>query len=475
MVVERQPESPAPSVSRRVRGSMLSSAASLLSSLGSYALISRCVGPAEYGRAAVILSLWGLCTTATDWCGGVMMRYGPVELARQRSLRLTLSTRLLFAVPALALLVPGAPLYFVHQRGGSARLGWLMAAFLVASAALGIAQWCAIAAQRFAPLTLANTLVRAMPMLVIALLWSAHRPVVAEALVVATVAGAALGATVLFSALWPLLGIVRPDRALLASMWRYSLPSLVAAPSLAAMTYVDPLILQRSVSHADVGRYQLAYLTVTAFGMAGASLNSVLSPELVGARERGDERAVERYRSVTQPRLAVSLGLCACAVACVMAPLVRALLPSAWAGAAGPAAILTVAGALMLGVWSFHPLVTVSDSVWALELATILSAITNVGLDLWLAPRAGVTGVALANVAAWGVQLVALALLLHRRIGARRLTLLLVPCAVIVLVIVAAGPGWARLVAAVALLGAGAAFHRAQARAALTTAPASAR
>lgn len=460
---ERQPTAPRASVLGRVRGSVLSSAAGLAASLGSYALVSRHVAPAEYGRASVILSIWGLFTVATEWCAPVLMRYGPVELTRHGSLRVTLSTRLVFALPALALVVPLAPLYFVHARVWPPSLAWGLGVYLVASLALGAAQGCAIAAQRFGPLALANALVRAAPMLLIAGAWALGRDVTAEALVFVAVAGAGGGALLLFAALGSAVGVARPERALLGQMWRYALPSLVAAPSLAAITYVDPIILQRSVSHADIGRYQLAYLTVTLFGAAGASVNSVLSPELVAARVRGDELAVERYRRVLQPRLGLELGLCACAAACVAAPLVRLLLPAAWAAAASPVAVLTVAGALMLGVWSFHPLVTVTDSVWSLQLATILGAVTNVGLDLVLAPRAGVVGVALANVAAWAMHLLVLGLGLHRRVGARRVALALVPCAAVVLPVVMLAPGWARAVTAAALLAAAAAL-RARAR-----------
>ena len=455
-----QPERPAPtaSVLGRVRGSVLSSAIGLLASFGSYACVSRFVTPAEYGRASVILSIWGLFTVATEWCAPVLMRYGPVELARSGSLRTTLSTRLIFALPPLVLLVPSVPWYLLVVRGWPPALAWGTSAFLVVSAALGAAQSCAVAAQRFGALALANAVARAAPVLLIVGALIVGRAVRAEGLVFAALIGAAVGAVLLFAALSRLVGAARPDRALLAKMWRYSLPGLVAAPSLAAITFVDPIILQHSVSHAEIGRYQLAYLTVTLFGAAGGSVNSVLSPELVAARERGEELAIERYRRVTQPRLALELGLVACAAACVAAPLVRLVLPPAWAGAADPVAILTVAGALMLGVWSLHPLVTVTDSVWSLEAATILGAVTNVALDLWLAPRAGVRGVALANVASWSVQLTVLALLLHRLIGARRVAVALVPCAVAVLAVVVAAPGRARALTAVLLVAVAAAL-----------------
>jgi len=78
-----------------------------------------------------------------------------------------------------------------------------------------------------------------------------------------------------------------------------------------------------------------------------------------------------------------------------------------------------------------------------MQTASILSAAVNVGLDFAWAPRWGAAGVATANVAAWSVYLVALALLLHRRIGARRLALvpLLVAVAVVLPIVVVMGRG----------------------------------
>ena len=411
----------APSSIRRIVDSFVNGVTSLGVSLGAYVVLGRFVSPAEYGRASVILAMWGLCATTVDWCGNMMMRFGPVELGRANTLRVTVATRLVFATP-LALTVVGAPLYFGLVRGWSWPLLVLTVLYLVSAAAFGVAHWSAVAAQRFRPLTIANALIRAMPPVTILTLVAVGRRPGAEALATAAVVGMTLGALVLIVPLRSLFGWARPDRELLRAMWRYCLPSLIAAPAAAAMNYIDPLVLQRSVSDADVGRYQLGYLTVTLFGTFGASFNRVLSPELVSSSARGEREAVEHYRRRVQPRLAC-LGLVACAGACLVPPLARAMLPTVWAPAAETFAILTVAGGLMIGVWSFHPLVTVTDSVWALQIASMASAATNVALDFALAPRWGITGVALANVAAWAVQLVLLAILLHRRINARRICL----------------------------------------------------
>jgi O-antigen/teichoic acid export membrane protein len=412
---------PSPSVAGRVRWSLVNSLCGLGASAVSYAVIARYVDPAEYGRATILLAVWGLWALPIDWCGSLMMRYGPIELSRDGSLRVTNSTRMVFVVPSLLLLLPTAPAYLYWARGWTAPLAALTAASLAAATALSVAQWCAVAAQRFALLAASNVIVRgALPLLIVAQT-ARLRGTRAEAMATAVTVGSALGAALLLVGLRRVLGVVRPDGALLRAMWRYSLPGLLATPSLAAISYLDPILLARCASHADVGRYQFAYVTVTAFGMLSVAINNVLTPELVASTARGDPGAVEHYRRAFQPRLALALGLPTFAGALVAGPLARLFLPLRYAAAADVAALLCVASGLLLGVSSFHPLVSATDSVWPPQIASLVAAATNVVLDVVLAPGRGATGIALANIAAALVNLVLLALLMRRRMGARLL------------------------------------------------------
>jgi O-antigen/teichoic acid export membrane protein len=436
---EVAPATPRPSMGRRLRGSATANLASLVGSLATYVALTRLVDPAEYGQATLVIATWGLCQVSTDWCGESLMRFGPVELSRAGTLRTTLSTRLVFAVAALALLLPGAPLYFHFVRGWPPLLLALTDVYLVAGAAVGIAHWAAVAAQRFRPMTVTNFILRGTPLIAILLLHAVGRAVTARVLILAAVVANAAGALVLLGALRPLLGLTRPDRQLLAAMWRYSRPMLWAAPCIAITTFVDPIILRHSVSYTEVGRYQFAYLTITLFGMAGASFNGVFSPELVSAQARHDTHTVDHYRRRLQPELALALGLAACAGACVAAPLTAALLPARWAGAGELIALLSVAGGLLLATWTFYPLVTSTDNTPVSQLAIVCGAATNLTLDLVLAPRFGTAGVALANVAAWSAQLLLVGCGLHRRIGARRRALLLIPVALPTGALLAAG------------------------------------
>jgi O-antigen/teichoic acid export membrane protein len=406
---------PIKSVSRRMRGSMAQNALSLGTSLVAYVVIGAVVEPAEYGRAAVVLACWGLLTVPIECTGNLLMRYGPVDLARTGTLRVSVSTRLVFALPPLLLLLPSAPLYLAFVRGWPTWMVLATMIWLLFFTSFSVTQWSGVAAQRFGILAAAGALNRSAPIVMVFLLSAIHAPIRAEAFVLASLVGLGVGTLVPLLLMRRLLGLQRPDRTLLVAMWRYALPSLVVLPIEAAIPYVDPLVLSRFVSNADVGRYQLAYAVINLFGMLGASFNSVLSPELVRTTATRNADAVEAYRRRDQPRFAVFLGLAAFGAACLVGPLARMVLPARFASTSELLAILTLAGGFMIGAFSLYPLATVTDSMWSLHLSFALSAVINFAFDLGLAPRTGSIGVAEANVIAWAVQFVALTLLLRRR------------------------------------------------------------
>ena len=442
-------------IGNRFRWSLVNSVSGLAASMITLLAVSRVVEPGEYGRVAVILAAWGLLFNSVDWCGGLLMRFGPVELRERGTLGVAIGTRLVFAAPVLLPLVTVGPLALFFGFGWSPALSSLTALWFLVATAHNVLQWSAIAAQRFVPLAIAGVVVKITPLAAVGWAAFAGIPVRAELLVCATVAGHGLGALILAGALGRLVAIGRPDGKLLGAMWRYSLPGLLGLPAMAAINWLDPLLLDRWSTRADVGRYQLAYPIFTLFAMLGASLNSVLSPELVRRIAQRDFAAVERYRDRDQPLLALLLGVAAFGGACLAAPLARAVLPDRYAVTAELIALLSVAGGFLLAFWTMHPLVTATDSVWSLQLAIGCQAIANVVGDVALAHRYGSTGVAVANVFAWAAAFVTLTLQLGRRIEARpgALVPLLAAGVAVTLLLVENAPVAARIAVGAALFG----------------------
>jgi O-antigen/teichoic acid export membrane protein len=452
------PEHVGVGLGRRFRWSLTSNASGLMASFVGYLLISRFVEPREYGRLSIILATWGLVGCAIEWCGNVMVRFGPIELQKRRSLAVTVSTRLMFAAPVLALYLLALPFYLGHWHGWSTGLVSLTLAYLLAFTAHNVLYWSAIAAQRFGALTGAAILQKGAPLGPVGMALALGRSATAEQLLWATFVGTALAALLLLLALRSVVRLRRPTRTLLARMWRYSLPGLVGLPAGAAIAWLDPLLLQRWASHADVGRQQLAAPTFTLFAKLGSSLNNVIGPELVRARAGGDVATLQRYRDVEQPRLGLVLAWAAFGAALLAEPLVRAVLPPSYALTSRLVAILTVGGGFVLAFSTLQPLVTATDSVWSLQAATMLQAVAGVALTVALAPRWGAVGVALADVGGWAVAHGALMLLLRRLVVARAATLpiMLGSGAVVTAVLAARIAGGLRLAAALVLFAAAA-------------------
>lgn len=396
----------------RVGWSTVSTVAALVASAVTSIAISRVVDPAEYGRASVMYSIWGFLIIPINWCGSLVARFGPAELERSGRVSQTLGTRLVFAVPALVVLAGVVP-FIARWAGWTGFLLALTCMYLVLSFAQDLGHWTVVATQRFRAMTVANVFMRGLPVLVVLAPAVVPFRVRAEHLLGASVGALAVGCWFLLVSLRPIARIGRPDRALLRAMWRYIAPALVGVPAVSLITFVDPIILSRFVSGAEVGHYQLAYLVMNISVMAAASLTAVLSPELVRANTRGNPEKQAAYVRYHQPRLVRVFGLGAFAIACVAEPLVLLIVAPRFAPAGRIAAMLCVAAGFQMATSSLYAVVTAADGQAAVQTANVLQAAINVAGDFVLGSRFGAAGIALANVIAWLISGVSLSLLLR--------------------------------------------------------------
>jgi O-antigen/teichoic acid export membrane protein len=409
---------------QRTRWSVISGGLALATSLATLLVISRVVDPTEYGRVAVVMAGWGLLTAPITWPSTVIMRFGPVELQRSESLRQTVAARMVFALPVLLVLFAGTPVYLRVGRGWGASMIALTLGWLVASTGYDVLQWCSTASQRFRPAALANVVVKGAPLAIALPALLTRSSVSSEALLQVTVLGTALAALVLYASMRDLLGIAAVDRTLVRDMWRYARPVLVGMPSLAAIAWADPLILDHFGARVDVGHYQLATPTITIFATLGGSLNAVHSPELVAAKARDDRAVFDVYKKRGQPATALTFGFGAFGAACIAPPIVRAVLSSDYSAAGDIVGLLTAAGGFIVATYSLYPIFMATDNVGVQQASVVLQAMTNVGFDVLLGRAEGPIGIATANVVAWGVSYLSLNYMLARR-GVAQLTAVL--------------------------------------------------
>ncbi len=446
---------PRESISRRVGWSTFSTAAGLAASAGTAVAIGHFVDPAEYGRYAVVASLWGFLVLPIVWCGSVLVRFGPVELHSAGRISRAVGARLVLSAPTL-LLLPAIPLLVAPRAGWSPAIVWLTLAWLGVNLAHDTMQWASSATQSFRAKAIANALGRGLPIVLVAspALVPAFT-VRGEHLLAALVVSHAVSAAFLAVALRRWVGAAWPGRDLLRRVWRYIAPAAVGVPAESLVQWFDPLVLSLYVARAEVGFYHLAYLIISASANVAASFTAVLTNELVWAKARGDASVQRAYVREQQPRLAIGLGCVAFAAACIADPVLRWLLGARFAPSGVIAAVLCVAAGFQMATITLAPIRTVTDMQAASQAARILQAVVNVGGDFLLAPGRGALGVALANILAQASNGVSLSLMLRRRaeIVFRPWIVLGITAPGVLLLIAADPPPWLRAVAALGFAG----------------------
>jgi O-antigen/teichoic acid export membrane protein len=268
--------------------------------------------------------------------------------------------------------------------------------------------------QAFRLRAVGNVVLKGTPLLVVLAPAAVPFHVRAEHLLCATVVAHLASAGLLLAGLGKAARPGRPDRELVSSMWRYVGPALVGVPATTLIAWADPLILSRFVPAESVGHYQLAYMVVTVCAVCAASLNSVISPEIVRADARGDVAVREEYATRWQPAMAIVLSACAFVAAAVAPPVVRFALGQAYAPSAELMGLLLVAGGLQLATATLSPIITAASCQRAAQIRNVAQAASNVGLDLALGSAFGATGIAVANIGASAVGLVTAHVLMRR-------------------------------------------------------------
>lgn len=399
----------------RLGKSALNGIVSLATSALTIVAVGHYVSPAEYGEASVLLARFGILTVALTCCGSLVYRFGPEELAYKGAIGSTVAVRLVFSWPVLAALLIVVPLF----GGSSLALTALTLLWIPVTLAWDVAQAIAVAAQRFGSLTAANTILKASPIFAIAVCTAVAWPVRGITLVGATVLGTLSATVLVLSGVAGLLREFKVDRLLLTQMWRYALPMIVGAPALAAVSWADPLLLSRFASKEELGCYQLAYPTITVFATLGASFNAVYTPELVHAEATGRRQAYQHYLERGQSELAVATGMIALGAALAGPWFLTAILPSRYGNSPLISGLLSIAGIGLLGFWSLLPIANINNKTWLLQGAIAAQAVSNIALDVGLAPRFGALGIAAANIGAWLVAYATLTLFLRPTVGLR--------------------------------------------------------
>ena len=211
---------------------------------------------------------------------------------------------------------------------------------------------------------------------------------------------------------------IRFDRAIWRQLQTTALPLGFFLVVLNLYSYVDGVMLGVMRGDIETGFYAAAYRTYEGMSYLPSIVAAVLTPRLsdLFVSNRTDHRRVALRGLAGAVSLALVVGAGAYMLA---APLIVALFGPLFAPAAAPFRILCLGLPLVFAIWVLHA-IAISVNREGLLVKTALVGLTvNVSLNLYVIPRMGADGAALATVIG---ELVSMTILLGG-VGSRLRTL----------------------------------------------------
>lgn len=406
---------------RTLGGNVLAGAAGALLLL----LLGRALSPEQYGRFAllqmsgqVLFALWA------GWTEGAVLRFGREEVIRGGSLRGTWRIRLAVlaaatAVPALLFVVWDRVPFLPRIAGGEGVvLAYVLSLFVVSSA-----QYSLQAADRVPTSALLGGAARLCALGVLLAVFLSGPLGAGRAL-----SGFAVGnLTAGVLGLWLVRGLLaRPAaagapgaRAFLA----FSLPLLYGTVLGFLYGWLSILLAARWADPRGLGVYALAHQTSLFLNILSVSVIPILVNHFVGRLVEGTDGAdLRAFAGGAAHRLAAAAGL-AVSGAVAASALLPLLLPPAYARVPDLIAILLPGLGFIALTTLYTPVIQVYSMTPIAQVVATLGVATNFFVSLVLAPRFGLSGIALGMAVGTAVQGTAYAWVSLRRVGARVLAL----------------------------------------------------
>jgi O-antigen/teichoic acid export membrane protein len=187
---------------------------------------------------------------------------------------------------------------------------------------------------------------------------------------------------------------LRFDASRLRAMLGFSAPLVLSSVGIWAVLYVDRISINSLLGAESVGIYAVAYRVATVISVLTTGFQNALTP-LVYQHHAEPETPFALARIFTRfvaASLMVLLGL-----SLFSREIVSRIAPSEYAQAAPLIAPLT-ASMLCSGVYVFAVGLGLAKRTGVLAMVNLMSAVLNLGLNLWLIPQLGLIGSALATL-----------------------------------------------------------------------------
>ena len=209
---------------------------------------------------------------------------------------------------------------------------------------------------------------------------------------------------------------IRFNRAIWRELQTTALPLGFFLVVLNLYSYVDGVMLGVMRGNVETGLYAAAYRTYEGMSYLPSIIASVLTPRLsdLFVNSRADHRRVALTGLAGSVSLAVVVG----ATAYVLAtPLLVWLFGGEFAPASSSFRILCLGLPLVFAIWVLHAIIISVNRESLLVKTALVGLAVNVGLNLYVIPRMGADGAALATVVG---ELVSMSILIGGAIAAFR-------------------------------------------------------
>lgn len=386
------------------------------------------LGPHEFGHLAFLLmASQVLLLVVVNWSHAGFVRFGAQEFAGHGRVAGTLWARLGLLWPIAFVGVSGV---VIGRQPLSEYLSippegiWLLLVHFIALCALSVIGAIFQARRQMARYGVCLFLDKAAMFVCVMALpvaWTNQAlPVLAcyaaSSLVVSLWGSHAVGLRALKPA-WPAPGVFR-------QLARFSVPFLLTSwAGLFGTSWFDLVILKWYRPLSDIGLYSLAAQLAGVAQQVTVIFSTLLLPELAIMVTEGHNDRIRMFMERLLPYwlLATSILFTLVLIAArVGLPLVFG---ESYSGAAPVLALLMLASVALALYNACSALITAYGATWTLTGVTLVSMVTNVALNLWLIPRYGIAGSAVATVVAYSASAVLVLLFVQHRIRGRLLRL----------------------------------------------------
>lgn len=211
----------------------------------------------------------------------------------------------------------------------------------------------------------------------------------------------ALGAWYLFPG--ALAAGFRPDVASFKADLRFGAESYAGSVAGFLLHRQDQFLVAYFREPQEVGHYAVAYSLIMMMGILPNAIQAAFLPK-VTARYYEDGRQESMTPFVCRVMILFS-GLLALAAAALVWPVIRLFYGAAFLPAVPPFLLLLPAVTFLAGLSTIHSAMQARSAQRWISIGAVVALVINLGLDLWMIPRWGIEGAAIASGVAYLVML----------------------------------------------------------------------